>query len=53
MILQQEIGQDGSLSTTRNKHAASVLLNGNVLVSGGNSNGYINQAELYDPSTGI
>ena len=37
----------------RAEHTASVLTNGKVLVAGGdNGSGYLNSAELYDPSTG-
>ncbi|CAF1265012.1 unnamed protein product [Adineta steineri] len=37
------------------EHTASVLLNGKVIVTGGNghSGNVLNSAELYDPSTGI
>ncbi|CAF4402441.1 unnamed protein product [Adineta steineri] len=39
---------------TRYYHAASVLSNGKVLVTGGYGyGGFLNSAELYDPSTGI
>lgn len=34
-------------------HTASILSNGNVLITGGNVNGYMQTAELYDPSTGM
>ncbi|CAF4296956.1 unnamed protein product, partial [Rotaria sordida] len=34
-------------------HTASVLTNGKVLVAGGYYGGYVNSAELYDPSTGM
>jgi hypothetical protein len=40
--------------SAREGHTASVLPNGNVLVSGGSSGGvFVNSAELYDPSTGV
>jgi hypothetical protein len=42
------------MNTTRYGHTASVLINGTVLVSGGSgSGGYLNSAELYDPSRGV
>jgi N-acetylneuraminic acid mutarotase len=42
------------MNYTRYGHTASVLTNGKVLVTGGqNSGGYLNSAELYDPSTGV
>jgi N-acetylneuraminic acid mutarotase len=36
----------------RTSHTASVLTNGKVLVTGGETHGVLNTAELYDPSTG-
>ncbi|CAF0866814.1 unnamed protein product [Rotaria sordida] len=42
----------GSMNSSRTIHTQSVLLNGKVLVTGGNdSNSIVNSAELYDPST--
>ena len=43
----------GGMNTGRQYHTASVLGNGSVLVSGGYNGGYLNSAELYDPSTGV
>jgi len=42
------------MNFVREYHTASILTNGQVLITGGyNSvNGYLNSAELYDPSTG-
>ena len=44
----------GSLATGRNMHTATLLLDGRVLVVGGNRSGQhpIASAELYDPATG-
>ena len=43
----------GSLNTARAGHTATLLLNGQVLVAGGeNSTGVLASAELYNPSTG-
>ncbi len=43
----------GHLNTGRDSHTATLLLNGKVLVAGGNdSNGTLKSAELYDPATG-
>jgi N-acetylneuraminic acid mutarotase len=44
----------GSLNTARNSgHTETLLLNGKVLVAGGNgNNGTLKSAELYDPVTG-
>ncbi|CAF1048736.1 unnamed protein product [Adineta steineri] len=43
----------GSMTNARHFHTASVLSNGNVLVTGGwNGNITMYSAELYDPSTG-
>ena len=44
----------GVMSIARYAHTASVLGSGKVLVSGGYRmvSGYVNIAELYDPSTG-
>jgi N-acetylneuraminic acid mutarotase len=41
----------GSLNTTRAGHSATLLPNGQVLVAGGEgATGFLNSAELYDPS---
>jgi hypothetical protein len=41
------------MNYARYQHTASILTNGQVLVTGGYINGsYLNSAELYDPSTG-
>jgi len=46
----------GGLNTARVNHTATLLLNGKVLIVGGNNFnnglGVVNRAELYDPSTG-
>ena len=44
----------GALSTARYRHTATLLPNGNVLVTGGYSiaTGYLGSSELYDPVTG-
>jgi N-acetylneuraminic acid mutarotase len=53
-ILYLEWYTTGKMSATRKYLTASVLQNGKVLVSGGyNENGYLDSAELYDPSTGL
>jgi hypothetical protein len=39
----------GSMNISRSEHAASVLTNGIVLVSGGYGPGYLNSSELYLP----
>jgi N-acetylneuraminic acid mutarotase len=44
----------GNLNTGRDSHTATLLLNGKVLVAGGNdSNGTLKSSELYDPATEI
>jgi N-acetylneuraminic acid mutarotase len=44
----------GNMNYAREYHTASILTNGNVLVTGGQSSGGIsNSAEIYDPSTGV
>lgn len=43
----------GIMSTIRYFHTATVLLNGKVLVAGGNDVATLNSAQLYDPSTGM
>ncbi|CAF0979756.1 unnamed protein product [Adineta steineri] len=43
----------GNMSVAREYHTASTLANGLVLVVGGSDPGYLNSAELYNPSTGI
>jgi uncharacterized protein (TIGR03437 family) len=54
--LAQEGGQSwtytGSLNTARDRHSATLLPNGKVLVVGGFSDAQIHTAELYDPQTG-
>ncbi|CAF1034358.1 unnamed protein product [Adineta steineri] len=43
----------GNMTNVRYWHTASVLSNGKILVTAGfSSTGYLNSAELYDPSTG-
>ncbi|CAF4213198.1 unnamed protein product, partial [Adineta steineri] len=50
---QPEWTTTGNMSTVRYIHTASVLANGSVLVTGGqNSVGDLDNAELYNPSTG-
>lgn len=39
--------------TARSMHTASLLSNGKVLVAGGSNGGYVDSAELYDPTTGM
>jgi hypothetical protein len=41
------------MNQARRSHAASILTNGKVLVSGGFNSGAQNSAELYDPLTGM
>ncbi|CAF4056460.1 unnamed protein product, partial [Rotaria sp. Silwood1] len=42
------------MSFGRYLHTASVLTNGKVLVAGGyGASGFLNTAELYEPSTGL
>jgi hypothetical protein len=42
----------GSLNRARSFHTATLLRNGKVLVTGGQSGAALNSAELYDPATG-
>ena len=52
MLLEWTI--TGSMNYARDYHTASILTNGTVLVTGGQSSGGIlNIAELYNPSTGV
>ena len=41
----------GSLNTARNFYGASILQNGKVLITGGDSNASTTSAELYDPTS--
>jgi hypothetical protein len=41
-----------SLITARNGHVATLLSGGNVLVEGGEGDGYLASTELYNPATG-
>src|SRR6185369_13672394 len=44
----------GNLNTARNRHSATVLSNGKVLIAGGRNDGaLVAAAELYDPATGL
>jgi hypothetical protein len=45
----------GSMTTRRTRHTATLLSNGQVLVSGGENSdeGALSSAELYDPNTGV
>src|SRR5262249_22656913 len=44
----------GNMNTARENHTATLLSNGEVLVTGGDNNtdGYLASAELYNPATG-
>ena len=45
--------ETGSLATARERHTATLLPNGKVLVAGGyNDSGHLASAELYDPASG-
>ena len=48
----------GTLNTSRLEHTVTMLMNGNVLISGGNNvtantTTVLASAELYNPSTGV
>ncbi len=45
----------GSLATARERHTATLLPNGKVLVAGGDNGflNYLSSAELYDPASGL
>lgn len=48
----QETAAVTSMGSTRSGHTATLLLNGKVLVAGGDSESVLSSAEFYDPSTG-
>ncbi|CAF1140521.1 unnamed protein product [Adineta ricciae] len=53
MSPEQNWTRTGNMSVARYVHAAAILSDGKILVTGGrNGNSYLNSAELYDPSTG-
>src|ERR1043165_7905023 len=53
VVVDPTISATGSLATGRDKHTATLLLSGKVLVvAGDNHPGFLTSCELYDPSTG-
>ena len=49
---QGTFSKTGSLTTGRQSHSATFLLDGRVLITGGYDGSYLASAELYDPETG-
>ncbi|CAF5144867.1 unnamed protein product, partial [Rotaria sp. Silwood1] len=43
----------GTMSTARSYHTASILANGTVLITGGETIEPIETSELYDPTIGL
>ncbi|CAF1683275.1 unnamed protein product, partial [Adineta ricciae] len=52
IIIAGQWKSTGNMAVARYGHTASILSNGKVLITGGYNGGYLNSAELYDPSTG-
>jgi hypothetical protein len=51
--LSSAVATDGTLNVARKSHSATVLSDGKVLIVGGeNQNGFVTEAEIFDPSTG-